>query len=58
MKNDLWAPIGAGVLMLVCCGLPLVFVGGGAVDILAWLGGLDLLAVIAAVILGGVIVTK
>ena len=45
MKNDLWAPIGGGVLMVVCCGLPLVFVGGGAAGILAWLGGLDPLAI-------------
>ena len=45
----------AGALMVVCCVLPLVLIGAGSAGILAWLGGLNPILVLAAVGGGGVL---
>ncbi len=45
----------AGALMVVCCVLPFVLVGAGSAGILAWLGGVNPILILAAVGGGGVL---
>ncbi len=45
----------AGALMVVCCVLPFVLVGAGSAGILAWLGGVNPILVLAAVGGGGIL---
>lgn len=56
MKGDLLFPLVGGALMVLCCLLPLLVVGGGAMGLLAWIGGLDPALILGAVGVGGVLV--
>ncbi len=42
-------------LMVVCCLLPVIVLGGGAAGIFAWIGGLNPFLILAAVAGGGVL---
>jgi len=53
--KEIFGVFAAGALMVVCCVLPLVLVGAGSAGILAWLGGLNPILVLAAVGGGGVL---
>ncbi len=53
--KEIFGVFAAGTLMVVCCVLPLVLVGAGSAGILAWLGGVNPILVLAAVGGGGVL---
>ncbi len=56
--KEIFGGLAAVALMVVCCALPLVLVGAGSAGIagiLAWLGGLNPILVLAAVGGGGVL---
>lgn len=53
--KEIFGVFAAGALMVVCCVLPLVLVGAGSAGILAWLGGVNPILVLAAVGGGGVL---
>ncbi len=53
--KEFFGVFAAGALMVVCCVLPLVLVGAGSAGILAWLGGVNPILVLAAVGGGGVL---
>ncbi len=53
MKNQLPAVLAGAGLMVVCCLLPMILLGGGAAGIFAWIGGLNGVLILAAVVGGG-----
>ncbi len=53
--KEFFGVFAAGALMVVCCVLPFVLIGAGSAGILAWLGGVNPILVLAAVGGGGVL---